>query len=423
MNVSLRSQMVAGVAALGATAVALVPIAQQDVLLPSRTAAAVQLSGLANPIAATLGSLGEINSYVFDTFTFDDAGVTWPDNFYGNYTYAPLNLGILPDVVNQLSTGALSGLVNNLSGYGWAGIETALTLGTSVSDSVFNTPGAVVTAVQELIAGDPQAAVAALVAGIVDPIKYGVQYTLAAGGYVLENFTQNLGTVVSSFLPYLTRGLIGSVVGGVTELGKAVIATTVAIVQDIAKLNFGAAWNNAVDGFLGPDGTLGQSVNWAIGPGLTDEENNVTVASPRAVVTSELQRLGGAKVWGDDGITNEPFFPPEAPAPAAAKAAAAVETPAAAVESATPVAVEDAAVEDAGFDDAAPKADVPSAPSAPAGLGNLGDAAKAAVSSTVDKLVGGAADSDAPKPSKRPARAAARGDNAVKAERPARSVR
>ena len=119
MNVSLRSQMVAGVAALGATAVAIVPIAQQEVL-PSmqRAAAAVQLTGLANPVGSVLGSLGEVNSYLFDTYTFDDAEVTWPDNFYGTYTYAPLNLGIVPDAVNQFSTGALSGLVNNLAAMG-----------------------------------------------------------------------------------------------------------------------------------------------------------------------------------------------------------------------------------------------------------------------------------------------------------------
>ncbi|MCW1959329.1 MAG: hypothetical protein KIH64_012450 [Mycobacterium sp.] len=411
MNVSLRSQMVAGVAALGATAVAIVPIAQQEVL-PSmqRATAAVQLTGFANPVAAVLGSLSEVNSYLLDTYTFDDAGVTWPDNFYGTYTYAPFNLGIVPDAVNQFSSGALSALVNNLSGYGWAGIQTAVELGIDVSDSVFNTPGAVITAVQELIAGDPQAAIDALVTGIIDPLKYGVQYTLAAGQYVLSNLAENLGTVVSSFLPYLTKGLIGSVVGGVTALTKAAIATVVAVVQDVVKLDIQSAWNGAVDGFLGPEGTLGQSIKWAIGPGLTDDQDVVTVASPRAVVTSELQRLGSFKSLGDDGINNDPFYPPS---PAAAKAAAAAPALAAAeapavVEAASP-AVEVSQAE-------APKVEAPAASSAE--LGNV-DVAKA-----VDNAVAeSASDSGAQKPSKRPARAAARGDNAAKAERAARSAR
>lgn len=410
MNVSLRSHLAAGVAALGVTAVAIVPIAAQQDLLPSTQGAAVQLASLANPVAAVLGSLGEVNHYIFDQYTFDDSGVTWPDNFYGTYTYAPLNLGIVPDLFNQFSTGALSGLVNNLSGYGWAGIETALTLGTSVSDSVFNAPGAVVAAVQQLIAGDPQAAIAALVSGIVDPIKYGVQVTLAAGRYVVENVLQNMGTVVSSFLPYLTRELIGSVTGGVTELGKAVIATAVAIVKDVAALDIQGAWNEAVDGYLGPNGTLGQSVNWAIGPGLSDADSNVTVPSPRAVVTSELQRLGGLKAWGDDGITNDPFYPPEQAAPAAAKAAAAAAP--AVVEIAAPEVEAPAATE-------APAA--PEATKAPAKPGSVGDIAKAAVSAAVGDL--SADDNDAPKPSKRPARAAARGDNGVKAERAPHSAR
>ena len=411
MNVSLRSHMAAGVAALGVTAVAIAPITAQQDLLPSgqRTAVAVELSGLANPIGAFLGSLGEVNSYLFDTFTFDEGGVTWPENFYGTYTYAPLNYGIVPDLVNQFSTGALSGLVNNLSGYGWAGLEAALQVGTSVSDSVFNAPGAVVTAVQQLIAGDPEAAIDALVTGIIDPLRYGIQYTLAAGGYILNNFTENAATLVTSFLPYLTRGLIGSVVGGVTGLTRQAFDTVVAVVQNIAQLNFRGAWNEAVNGFIGPNGTLGQAVNWAIGPGLTDDEFAVTVASPRAVVTSELQRLGGSKAWGDDGITNDPFFPPDAPAPTAAKAAA-VEVEAA-VEAAAPVEVEAPAAEAP----EAPAAEAPEveAPKAPAGIG-------AAVKAAVGEL---AAASDAPKPAKRPARAAARGDNAARADAPARSAR
>lgn len=408
MNVSLRSQMVAGVAALGATAVAIVPIAQQAAL-PSvqNTVAAVQLTALANPVAAVLASLGEVNSYVLDTFTFDDAGTTWPDSFYGTYTYAPFNFGIIPDAVNQFSSGALSGLVNNLSGYGWAGIQTAVELGIDVSDSVFNTPAAVVTAVQELLAGDPQAAIDALVTGIIDPLRYGVQYTLAAGQYVLSNLAQNLGTVVSSFLPNLTTGLIGSVVGGVTALARAAIATAVAVVQDVAKLDIQAAWNEAVDGFLGPEGTLGQSINWAIGPGLADDQDVVTVASPRAVITSELQRLGSYKALGDGGISNDPFFPPSA---AAAKAAAV--TPATpAVEVPAVVEVVSPAVE-------APEVEAPAASSAePGGLDNVANAAAG------NAVSDHAAESDAPKPTKRPARAAARGDNAVKAERAPRSVR
>lgn len=50
MNVSLRSQMTAGVAALGAAVVAVAPITQSD-LLPSlqRVAASVELSSFSNP--------------------------------------------------------------------------------------------------------------------------------------------------------------------------------------------------------------------------------------------------------------------------------------------------------------------------------------------------------------------------------------
>ena len=136
MQLSLRSQMIAGIAALGATAVAITPIAQSAVV-PSlaRVSSAVQLSAFVNPIAAVAGV---IEGTVADTFNSaalpDQNSLYWPDSFYSdtNYDilYAPGYVGLIPDTVNQFSFGSLSALVNNISGYAEAGLSaTALVEG------------------------------------------------------------------------------------------------------------------------------------------------------------------------------------------------------------------------------------------------------------------------------------------------------
>ena len=66
MQLSLRSQLIAGVAALSATAVAVAPIAQPDLLAsPQQVAAAIQLSAFANPVTELLGTLALTSEFIF----------------------------------------------------------------------------------------------------------------------------------------------------------------------------------------------------------------------------------------------------------------------------------------------------------------------------------------------------------------------
>ena len=67
MNISLRSQMTAGVAALSAAVVAVAPITQPD-LLPSaeRIAAAIQLSAFSNPVIAITDNIFFATGYFLD---------------------------------------------------------------------------------------------------------------------------------------------------------------------------------------------------------------------------------------------------------------------------------------------------------------------------------------------------------------------
>ncbi len=213
MNVSLRSQMTAGVAALGAAVVAVAPITQPD-LLPSvqRVAASVELSAFSNPVIAISDTVFfAIGAILDQDFLADD--IVWPETFYGiDGVYAPVNFGLLPNLVNQFSLGTLSGLVNNL----FAGAYSALALVDGVAGSAFNAPFAVVDAVQELIAGDPAAALQTLVTGIVEPLQFAVEDALFGVGYIVDNIIENIQIVTTSTLPFVVSGLVGAVVDNLT---------------------------------------------------------------------------------------------------------------------------------------------------------------------------------------------------------------
>ena len=344
MNVSLRSQMTAGVAALGAAVVAVAPITQPD-LLPSaqRVAAAVELSGFSNPLVAVGDTIFSAVEYIISQNSWVD-DLEWPDGFYTaeGFPYAPQSVGIIPNIANQFSFGPLVGLVNNLSGYGYAGAYGAFTAFNAVANSAFYAPFAIVTAVQELIAGDPEAALQTLVDVIVAPLQEGLAVVLSSVGYIVDNIIENVQTVATSTLPYLVAGLVDSVVGSVSLIAGSLADTAASFVANLAALDIEGAWNDVVDGILGPFGTLGQIVDQTIGIGLVEEPEGVltvTVPSIFAVLTSELQRLGDFKSLEEGGITNDPFFPPEAEAAAAVTAPA----PVAAVEVSAPaVALESA---------------------------------------------------------------------------------
>jgi len=346
MNVSPRSQMAAGIAMLGAAAVAVTPVTQPNLLpSPHSVAAAVELSALANPVSAIIETVQGINFFALSQeFVPDD--LIWPEDFYGvEFLYAPLNIGFIPDIVNQFSTGVLSGLVNNLSGYAFAGISAPLFVGSGVAEAVFNTPGALVTAVGELIGGDPEAALATLVAQIVDPLQGGLEVALSSIGYIVDNVIENIQTIVTSTLPFVASGVINAVVGGLTHLVESAVTTVGTVIADLGSGQFEAAWNAAVLGFLGANGILGDVVRLSLGVGIVEDvegTETVTVPSLRSVLTSELQRLGGQKFFEDGGITNDPFDP-FAPPPAAVVAE--VAGPAAAAAAAVEV-VETAEVAD-----------------------------------------------------------------------------
>lgn len=349
MQLSLRSQMIAGVAALGATAVAITPIAQ-SALVPSlaHVSSAVELSAFVNPVAAVAGALEATVADVFNGAALPDQNsLYWPDSFYSDTNfdilYAPGYVGVLPDAVNQFSFGTLSALVNNWSGYA-EGALASLALAEGVTTAVWNTPQAVISAVGYLAAGDTASALAVLQTQIIAPLTTSIQEAAAGVGYILDNVIANIQTLTTDTLPRLVASMSSTVIGGATYIVNSAIATVTQVFTDLTGLQFEAAWNDAINGFLGAEGTLGQiaaltvgatgivqDVTYDDGQGGTVVVPTVVVPSLRATATSTFQRLGDYRDLGYGGILNQPFSPlPTAAAaapvkrPVAAAAATAV---------------------------------------------------------------------------------------------------
>ncbi len=218
---------------------------------------------------------------------------------------------------------------------------------------MFNAPFAVVAAVEELIAGDPEAALQALRTGIIEPLQLAVEQAAIDVGYIVDNIIENI-QIGFITLPRLVAGVVGAAVANVSLILESLADTAASFVANLAALNIEGAWNDVVDGILGPDGTLGQIVELTVGLGLGEfvNEDDFVMTNPsiRSVLTSELQRLGSEKFLGDGGITNDPLFgfadataAVTEPAPVAAVQ---VSAPAVALESA-PAVVEAPAVPEA----------------------------------------------------------------------------
>ena len=336
MQQSLRSQLIAGVAALSATAVAVAPIAQPDLLAsPQQVSAAIQLSAFANPVTELLGTLALTSENIFYQDTLPSpSDLFWPDSFYNSdftFVYAPNFTGLLPDAVNQFSSGALSAVLNNLSGYIDTTVYGVTGVAIGVSDAVFNTPFALITAAQLALAGQIDAAIAELQAQILVPLQDGIATGIQAGTYILNNVVANATTLLTDTLPRLVSGLVEATVAGTTYLVETAIAVATDVASNLASLNVEGAWNAAVNGLLDPgSGLLGSVAALTVGVGLFEDIDypdigivqTVTPPSIRSVLTSVSQRVGDFSDFGDGGILNNPCCTVASPAAVTAPTAA-----------------------------------------------------------------------------------------------------
>lgn len=340
MQISLRSQLIASIAALSATATVITAITPSD-LTPSiqRVSSSYQLSALANPITTIAGVADQLNYQILSGQSLGNDGTTyifadpyWTEFFTATFPsdppttvrYGPQTLGLIPDDVNLFSTSALSAVIFNLSNYGFAVGEGALALGTGAAAAVWNTPAAVATAVGYAAAGNTAAALAELQTQILAPLQAGIQLATDAISYITSNLTRNTQTILTATLPKLLGGLARATVGGLTYLTQSAIATATQVITDLATLNVEAAWNDSVNGFLSDIGTLGQLTWLTVAPIGFPNPADLTTGNPwvspslRNVITAVAQQTGGSAILNDvlgtAGIRNEPFYPSALPA-------------------------------------------------------------------------------------------------------------
>lgn len=318
MQLTLRSQLIAGAAALGVAAAVVVPSAPSD-LSTARVSDVVNLVAFDNPIAVLLGTAEDVVFNIFDPLAVPaPADLYWPDSFYTedfSFLFAPGYWGTIPDFVNQFSKGGLSAVASNLSGYVSAAAYGLNSLIAGPTTAIWNTPFALVTAAGYLLAGQVDLALAELQTQILDPIVEAFNDIVDVTGYIVDNVISNAATVLSNTIPGLVSNVIGSVVAGTTYVFEDALATLGQVVTDLASLQLEDAWNGALDGFLGQNGTLGQIENLLVGIGIIQDVEyeegvvpTVTIPSLRSDLTTASQRLGDLSFYGDGGIRNESFF-------------------------------------------------------------------------------------------------------------------
>lgn len=412
MQLSLRSQMIAGTTALvGASAIALTPVAPA-VNLPALQApsfANVSLAAFDSPITALLNTSVMATNYLFSNANPADAA-QWPFAQFGTFFgVPPTNYPVLPAALGNAALGGYSsvGLIPQIiddalpiiSQLGYNGTDYLQVASSSlygaaysISEGVWDFPAEVITAVGELLGGDPGAAIQTLIDSVVVPVFTAGSFLLAGGSYIASGLIARAGALLAS-VPELLVGLVGTAIG----IPTALIGKTVEIVGDVVasvlSFDIEGAWNGVVNGLLGPEGLPGTILNLTIGagvqtgpiPGLTPEDIAANFApSLRTAVQAVVKTVAGALATP---------VPASAATVSPAAARSAVAAPAAAVEAApaaeATVGEADAAPSAATAREAAVDATAPTA-TAPAAEAAAGDSTPAADDSAPAKSKGAA---------------------------------
>lgn len=275
MQISLRSQLIAGVAVVGASAIAITPITQPNVL-PTVHAPAIQLVQFDNPFIV----FGPVLEY-----TVEDI--------------ASLISGPVADPLPILRTLAVNqiGNVTDL-------LVAAGAIGVGVGASLWNIPSGVITATTELLSGDVQGAILALQAAFIEPIA--VELTNVTIPKITKVVTQTIDhlTALVNVLPSAVLGIITATVNAVTATIGATVATGQQFANNLQTLNFEGMWNSIIDGVLGTTGILDTlrattigggagSITSAIGSAINDI--NVAIGGPASQLPQPSAALTSSK--------------------------------------------------------------------------------------------------------------------------------
>lgn len=374
MQISLRSQMIAGTAAVvGASAIAMTPVVAAPLSGPSLGHAAVSLSAFANPLQALLFN-GSLALYYLLDSDYSTAALNWPFSGIGAAVNAALLLpenggysavGIVPQTLNdnfpiltQLVENQLDYLGNIAEGglaIAAAGSELAW-LPVSLGLAVFND---VVTGQFDQILTDVQAAVVTAVDTITKALTFAIDRAVGIATSVVNRATA-LFASVAELVPSLINGTIDQV----SVLATSVTNSLMAIGASLATLNPENIWNTSVEQLLSPAGIPGTLLNLTAGAGVQVDpvDPGTFVPSVRTEIQTGVKAIAGALATPVATSASAEVDP----APAAAVAASAAAAEGIDAESATPeVAGSDAQAVDAAEAVASEGADgeAPAAPS------------------------------------------------------------
>ena len=365
MQISLRSQMIAGTTALvGATAIAMTPMAPA-VSLPSintvkaNVALAADITNPINAIVATgglaidylingqyeLGAGGGAANWGSGMGTNSGIGDFINAAIYNSYSeltsqYLPAikNVGIIPNILSA-PLPVLTQVVNNWLGYAGIIVDTGAQVLGNLSNLIWAPVGLTVAIAQAVLTGNIaaiptiiQAAVSTAISGITNSITAVVGGAQEILGSIVAK-AQALVTNVSTALPQV----VSVIQGQVAALALSVQTNATAISTAIAGGDITNIWNTAVASLLGPTGIPGTLLNLTLGAGvqLNPADPTTYVPSVRATAQTLQQSVKGAL---SSGVTS----------------AAAVRSAAAAKKAAAPAAAVEAASTEAASSDAAP---------------------------------------------------------------------
>ncbi|MFM8598272.1 MAG: hypothetical protein ACKOB8_04615 [Mycobacterium sp.] len=389
MQISLRSQLIAGTAAVvGAGAIAMTPVTPA-VTLPSisvPTVAQVALAGFDSPLSELLLTVGVLSENIFDGA-----------NIYPAYEWEPY-VGALPEFI-YTALPIISQLGFNGSAYIGGSIDSLGTSAYILSEAVWNLPGAVITAAQQAIGGDIPGAITTLTNATLVPLQDAGTTALGALTSVVTGVVTNLTNVVG-VLPGIATGLVNTLIGSAQVLVNAVVNIATQTIGALTTLDFETAWNTVVDGLLGPEGADGSVTSsipgsvlaLTVGPGVGELPYPQGYVFPSLRMWSEQSQLQIANALGASY-----------PVPAAAEAAPAAAVSAAPAAEAAPTAAAVADVADvtdvevarpsAGDASGSAAADSATGAGSAADAESAGDTGKSAASTDTGSSAAGGADS------------------------------
>ncbi len=310
MQISLRSQLVAGaVAIVGTSAIAIAPIAPSAVQLPSVHMPSVALTAaFADPIDAFLSSMQLVNNDVFN----------------GLDSYAPYNMlqGILPQNLVMNSPVQTQMGLNKYSYFNTliAGLVTADGSSLkSLGSMVWNLPAALLTAVQQVFGGDISGALATLSSAIIVPIQNAATSALLSIGYVATTIVTNLVQFIQT-IPGIVGSLVDTGLGTAQVLADSATTAVTNVLGALQTFDIQGAWDAWVAGALSPAGYPGALEAMTLGPGVGAWGDPGYQSSIRVWVTGSIYAVANA-LGG-----NYPTAAAVAPA-ASLKSAAATEAP------------------------------------------------------------------------------------------------